>query len=272
MRLNQVREVVYNEVNEVYICEDRNSGKAAYYTLWKIKDHLLSKALLEELSRKHRIDSGKNFFAGKDFMGFLFPYEKERPLFRFYAGKMRSLKERERIRMELVKACMMEDISSALLYLLLAQRQIQLQEDHTVRFSYGLDLRQFDRTKTEQDCVNLCAELLVELMEEESGKINLSQSLLTKRLHKGGYYEFSQLYRDLKLSSARSGKRNILKKAAEFAAARKDTIFRALLAACFLMVLLAFVMIVSQAIFGEIPFFRIFQKCFETIGTESLLQ
>ena len=48
------------------------------------------------------------------------------------------------------------------------------------------------------------------------------------------------------------------------------TLFRILLLLCIVLLLCAAVMVISQIIFGDIPLLRLFQHCFDVIGTENL--
>lgn len=270
--LNQIREVLCNPINEVYVCEDMNSTYASYYTLWKIKDHTMAKEILKALHKNMENSICIDSFAGKNFMGFLLPFEKERPIYRFYAGKIRSEDEKQKVYIDFIKVCMTQNIPPAILYLLLYQKQIHMQADFSIHFSYFLDFSEFDSNKNEKDCVNLCAGILLELMKEEVSKKNLTESLIKKRMEKKGYENFTQLYKDVKLSSKKNSKNGFMRKIVKSVYKWKDYIFRVLLILLFIMIILAIIMIISQIIFGEIPFFRLFQDCFEKIGTESLLQ
>lgn len=269
--LNVIREVLYNEVNEVYVCQDENCKLNNYYTFWKVKDHQLAKKIIEMLTEAEQKKLGNEYFAGKNFMGFLFPYEEERPLFRFFESNGNSRKEREIIYFAIVKSCMINEIPNPLCYLLMSQKQMQLNKDNVINFSYFVDLREFDSTIKEADCVNLCASLLLELMKKSEKKSD-SYSLLKKKMEKQSYLQWNQLYKDLKISCRQQKKRNYLVLLKKKIAKNKNNLFYILLWVSCVFLILSLIMIISQMIFREIPFFRIFQNCFEQIGTQSLLQ
>ena len=52
----------------------------------------------------------------------------------------------------------------------------------------------------------------------------------------------------------------------------RDRIFRLLLVLSAVAVVVALIMLISQIIFGDIPLLRLFERAFEQIGTESLIQ
>lgn len=55
-------------------------------------------------------------------------------------------------------------------------------------------------------------------------------------------------------------------------ARRQDVLFRILLCICLILGGLALVSLISQLLFGDIPWLRILFNGFKTIGTESLLR
>ena len=67
-------------------------------------------------------------------------------------------------------------------------------------------------------------------------------------------------------------KDGILTKIRRFFRHNQDRIFRLVLILAVLMGILALTMVVSQIIFGDVPFLRLFVNTFKQIGTESLLQ
>lgn len=130
----------------------------------------------------------------------------------------------------------------------------------------------------EKECATLCAQKIFPMLGESSmgknGKPSRATSyhLLEKRSWKSGYHRFTDLYKDLKMASVPLKKEGILLRIKKFFRHNRDRLFRLLLILCVVLGLLALMMILSQMIFSDVPFLRLFVNTFKQIGTESLLQ
>ena len=274
MQLNTVRVVQKSAANDVLVCKDLNSDTGSLYTLLVIKEHRVVKQILEMLKKSgdgKRSACITEFSWNGDFC-MVFPYKKERPLRAFYAGERFSLPKCETICIHLILACMTEGVPYPLLYLMLRQGQIHLAKDDSVYLSYQLDLSELDASVTEKECVVQCAAVLQELLAPKAPQKAVSYTLLTKKTEKRSYSEFSELYRDIRIAAVPEKKQGIRTRLSAWLAAYKDTLFRILLVICSFLAIIVAVTFLTQLIFGDAPWLRLFTNGFEVIGTESLKQ
>lgn len=274
-RLNCIRKVLENEVNDVWIAEDISAeGNKQYYTLLVIKKHETAKTLMEiwEAGRNAGRKSGAQMAAWKEEFCVVYPYRKERLLEKFYNGAACSGKECGQICMNLIAECISGEEPWPLLYLLLKQRQINLAKDYSVSFSYLLDLSGLSAETDERACVMKCADIVLEIMRQNKDmEKTIGKKLVQKKLLKEGYAGFTELFRDIHMDAGAWEKVKPLQRVKAFLREKKSRILRILLVLSVLLGIIALLMILSQIVFGDIPFLRIFTNSFRTIGSESLL-
>lgn len=274
MNLNCIQIVFSNPVNDVLICRDMNGEEGNIYTVIAIKQHEIAKKLLEVCANENKphdyflIDHFS--YMGQDI--WVFPYAKERPISRFYTGDSLEVTQCEDVCRSLVLNCISCGLPFPILYMVLTQGLIHISKELSVYFSYGFDLRLFDETKTEQDCVVECAKILLSLLETKSSQKAISYKLLQKRTNSMGYHLFAELYKDIIFSASYKGRLNIIKKFRIWFDDKKDSLFQVLLVICVILISFAVVSILTQLIFGDVPWLRVFVNSFKQIGTESLLQ
>lgn len=273
MRLKTVNEVFHGQVNDVSVCSDFGKGNKAFYFLWVVKEHTAAKKILEAVHAfgQEEVPYLECFSDGEN-LCFLFPYEEERPLSRFYQGQQMLFLEALEVCVKVVEECMICGLPPSLLYLFLEQQKIQIRRDRSIYFSYVLDLKEFDTQKSEKDCVLSCARLLEGLLTKTRAK-EKSLELIRKKMKREQYGSFPELYHDLKIMGTSLGRvsfnRGLLK---EFYIKNHDRIFKVLLAISGALLFAVIIMLISQLLFGGIPLLRLFSNSFEQIGTESLLQ
>ena len=274
LTLNSVSEVVKGKVNDVYICEDIGSKQKNFYTLWVIHDHETVKMLLEVFEKAG--DRGKGSyienFACKEGLCLVFSYEEERFLSEFYMGTVFTLQECETICMNLILQCISVKLPYPLLYLLLSQDRIHMKKDKSIYLSYELDLEKLDPLKDEGDCAGKCASILMTLLEPKKREKATSYRILEMKVPKDCYNSFTELYKDVKLAAAPQRKMKFTRRLKLWWNRHRDTIFRILLFVCAFVAIVAIIMILSQLILGDVPFYRFFINPFKTIGTQSLVQ
>ena len=274
MQLKNLSVVKRSSTGEVRICEDVNSKTGNRYTVLVLHDHDIVHSVLETYDHaKSYIEEPTyvDMFSdeGKFFM--VFPYIPERPLMKFYMGGSLTLRECEDICVNLIIACMTSNLPWPILYLLLVQREIQLSQDHLVQFSYNLDLTEFDPTIGESACVVECAKLLIELLEAKVNRRANSYFLLTKKIDRQSYDYFKDLYKDLKIAREPIRKGGILLRLKLWYMRNKDTLFYVLLRICIVLALFVLITFLTNLIFGDVPWLRLFIRSFEKIGLESLV-
>ena len=280
MILQQTQEIFRGQVNDVIVCQDQGNSSGPFYTVLVVHDRKLAKKLMELFH--DRSGQPKNKFVAdytwRDSYLMVFDYTRERPLQQFFASEIQTFAECEQLCMNLTVECIAGGTPFPILYLQLLQDQINISKDKNVYLSYSIDLTEFSEDITERECATLCAQKIFNMLGQvgiaKKGRVErvTSYKLLENRSWKSGYHRFTDLYKDLKMACIPTKKDGIIRRLQLFFKHQQDGIFRILLFLCVVLGIIAVIMILSQIIFGDIPFLRIFINSFKTIGTESLLQ
>lgn len=274
MRLKCIRVIERTKVNDIMICQDLSSTEEALYTVLVVYDHEIVKKFLTvyEQSAYSKEASCIESFSAQGAFVIVYPYFKERALRDFYMGDSYQLSECEEICINTILACIASEIPYPILYLILEQRQLHLAKNHNVYLGLSIRLEELDPNKTEQDCAVQCAKILRELLEPKSAQKAISYQLLDKKIAKKSYRRFTELYKDIRIAAAPKKRRGLLASVRAWFVRNRDQIFRVMFWVCILLVLVVIATFVTQAIFGDIPWLRLFINGFKYIGTESLLQ
>ena len=279
MELEVISALFRDEVNDAVVCRDRKSASGASYLLLVIHDRNCAKMMLQILGDSNR--TGENpcllRFAQNEELIFVFPYREERKFSAFSKGQLVSQKEGERISVQLVMECLSTGLPWPLLYLALEQDCVQLAQDGTVYFTLALHLSELNPERTERSCVSSCTRLILELLDapvagnrKKARKPLKSYELIRKKNLKNAYTSFTELYHDIKLTALPPKKTGLKNRAKGVWRRNKDTLFRVLLVICGILVVIALAALITQVIYGEIPWLRVFQHTFDVIGTENL--
>lgn len=274
MELECIRTIFQGNVNDVYICRDCNVKGDIPYTLLVIKEHTIARKYLEifEKAGKKAINSYIDRFSDKGYFCMLFEYKQERPMKDFYMGGSISLEESEEICISVILKCMESCLPYPILYMVLEQGQLHLAKDRSIYFSHYLNMERLDEKKTEKDCAHLCATILKELLKSKASSKGFAYRVLEKKIRRESYGCFVDLYRDLKLTATPKEEKGLGRKIKAFFGKYRDVLLRIFYFLCIIIILLALLSLVSQMIFGDIPWLRIIINGFKKIGTESLLQ
>lgn len=269
--LTVISQVFASEINEVYICRDIRYTGNPYYTVILIQQSRIARQIIKAFETgKTEESSALEYFSAPDSLGLVLPYENQRSLSEFYMGELLSARECEVICTNLVIQCMVSKIPPQLLYLILTQKNIQIQRDNSISFSWFLDLRRYDDNRTGRDCVRRCGEIIVSLLEPCRKKKEKSYDLIRRKTYKNGYTDFTELYRDIILTAESEKKTGLRIRWKNFLEKKKDSLFRLLLLICIILILLTLVILLSQILSGEVRLFRLFFNPFKKIGTETL--
>lgn len=271
MTYNSVRKVFHGKVNDVEICESAINGPSAYYTLLLIKDHEIVKELVRVLESTPEGSCCQDFFDTPEGFCAIFGYVKERRLEDFFMAKDMSLATCEEICLNLVVQCMTSGIPYPLLQLILEQRQIELRRDNSVALNWCLDLEKLDEQCDEAHCVMQCALIIRDMLEKKITKKNVGYKLLAKKIPRQSYVSFRELYKDIRLATSSAGKRSLWARFKAFLNEHEGMIFRIILITCSILIIAALVVLISKAVWGDIPLLRLFYNTFNKIGTESLI-
>ena len=276
MELEVVSELFHGRVNDVAVCRNRLSPAGALYTLLIVRDRACARNMLEVMENGERSGDSPciTYLTHNEQLVFVFPYREERKFSAFARGQAESRGTAEAIAINLVMACLSSGLPWPLLYLALEQDCVQISRENSVYFTLNLDLAGLDVRKDERKCASSCARLLLELLEVTDGRKRSKQlksyELIRKKSAKNAYARFPELYQDIKLTAVPMEKPSLKTKLKGIWHRNRDRLFRLLLVVCVLLVLVALAMLVTQLIFGEIPWLRLFQHTFDVIGTENL--
>ncbi|MCD8326453.1 MAG: hypothetical protein LUC90_07155 [Lachnospiraceae bacterium] len=272
MKLLCVRTIKSNTVNDVLVCRDLNSAAGTLYTVLAVKAHETVKLCLEMFRMRgiSEKDVCVHSFSDQGVFCMVFEYKPERPLSDFYTGRFYTLQECEAICVQVIMACITSGLPYPFLYLVLKQGQLNLSKDHSVYLGYQIDLQELDITKTERDCVVKCAGILRGLLKPKASSKAFSYRLLEKKIDRRSYTSFTELYKDIRVAAAPEKKKGIIKRLKAWFVRRQDIVFRILMYLCVVLAVFVLVSVVTQLLFGDVPWLRLLFNGFKTIGTESL--
>lgn len=274
--LEVISEVFHGSVNDVVVCRNRLSASGARYTLLVVRDRDCARRMLSVMERGVPGEEAAclGHFSQNEALIFVFPFREERRFSAFAAGQKVSPMIGEQICIQLVMECLSSGLPWPLLYLVLEQDRVQIAQDNTVYFTVCLDLKDLQEDITERQCVSSCARLMMTLLTAPAagnrrGALK-SYELIRKKSAKNAYAGFPELYRDIKLTAVPAEKTTLGSRLRGVWQRSRDRLFRVLLVVCILLVLVALAALVTQIIFGDIPWLRLFQNNFDVIGTENL--
>ena len=267
--------ILRSAVNDCYTAKPEGGNDGREFTLIVVNDHDTVKTMMEIESKRPgspedwaRIEA---FTSGQSYV-LVFPYRQERPLDRFFVGEAYTLQRCEEICTNLLLTCISCNLSYPMLYLVLTQGLINLARDDSIYMSYGVDLKELDRTRTERDCAVKCADIMLSVLETKSDQKNISYELLSKKSANNSYSRFTELYRDLRIASTPVKKRKLLVRIKSFFYRNSDRLFGILFWVSLILGIVALVLLLTHLVWGDVPFLRIFFNSFKNIGTESLQQ
>lgn len=263
-----VMEVWKGDTNDIFICRDMVSGRENFYTLLVVHDHEIVRRLLCVMERSpHGYECCVEVFWQGDVYCAVFPHVKERYLKSFYMPAQIPLETCGEICENLILACMLSKLPHPLLYLTLEQEQIHLLKDQSVALGYTVELDELDEGIGERECARQCAGVIRELLAPGNGRESMAYQFFMK---KWDYEDFGTLYRDMRLVKRTMKKRGKLTGLELLIRSRRDGFLKLLRVLCVGVIFLTMVVLLSRAVWGEIPFLRIMVNHFKVIGTQSL--
>lgn len=251
--------ILQSDTNDVYLCLRRPGNFRCL--VWIIRDRGVTRMLLRETGAH---PWGECFPAG-EYMGMELPWEEKRPLKRFWNPQKGGRGERERICREIISLSITSHLPGPLLYRVLEEEKIQIRKDGTLYFSYDFSLDGLRPGCTEQECVQVCARILRQILAQGDKKERRLAQLLEKKLARDRYPGFLELYRDFRRPA-----KHRKKKLSSLPEKWKKRLFRTAAVCAGLLLIITVVLFVSQLAFGQIPFLNLFQGPLEQIGTETL--
>ncbi len=274
LRYRLLHRVKRSSANEVLICEDTLDSAGGKCTVLAVEDHRMLHRLIDIYDSREDIpneavplilsEEGRSYV--------VYPYVPERPMEDFYMGGAMTLKECEEVCVNLIISCMTSNLPWPVLYLVLKQKEIQLSRDHSVHLSYRIDLSTLDDTVGESECAVECAKILLDLLEPKASSKAKSYLLLRKKTEKYSYASFKELYKDVEIAAEPDEKHGIISRFKAWFNRNKPVLFRILLWVSIILGLFVVITFLTNLIFGDVPWLRLFIRSFERIGLESMLQ
>ncbi len=273
-RYKTVQKVKRSDVNEVTVCEDLEDERNQLFTVLSVSDHHVMRRFIEIYDKADYIEENTviNMFSDDGKFFIVYPYVKERALQDFYMGGALTLHECEEICVNLIIACMTSNLPWPVLYLVLKQREIQLAKDGAITLSYRVDLSELDAGIGEKECAIECAAILIGLLEPKSRRKANSYVLLKKKTEKYSYNSFKDLYKDVEIAAEPERKKGFVASIKAWFNRNKHTLFRVLMWVSLILALFVIITFLTNLIFGDVPWLRLFIRNFERIGLESLLR
>lgn len=268
---NILQEISSEEGERIVAAEPLGDVSGDIRLLWLVSDQAMSLKLVRLLAAGGE-DSPCRIFMSGPLTCFSFPYEEQRPLSRFYFKSVLPFEEKARIIRAFAVLCMTSALPAGLIYEILKQGQVMLHADNSLSFNYVLRLHPRFGEHEEAETVQMCAEVILDMLDTKDPADVLARALISKRYARDGYRTWVTLYRDVQAVTEPKERKKVKARVIGGFESRKDRIVRALLFLALILTSLALLLLLSQIITGEIPFFNIFTRSFTKIGTESLLQ
>ena len=274
MRLLVVGTKSIGEVNDIYICRDLNSSGGILYTVIEVHDHDVVRTILEMFRMSDRRGEGILIeeFAQGDQEILVFPYHRERPLKDFYNGEALTLAQCEEVCISTILTCITCNLPYPILYLLLKNDQLQLAVDNSVFLGFEMNLTELDTEVSESDCTDVCASILLELLEPKAGQKATSYYLLSKKTANGSYTRFTDLYRDITIAAVTKKKLTPWVRLKLWFKRNTDRFLGILFWLSVILGVIALSLLISRLFFGGNSWLRLLFNTFKKIGTESMLQ
>lgn len=271
MTLDTVMEVFSGKVNSVSVCRDKSLNIDNYYYLHRVHDHDVARMIIQLLEDYPEAKESISYMGGEadDFL-LAFDYYRPRPLLDFYMGSVRKLTESEDILKGLIVECIATKLPMPILYLVITQSKINLSQDGTISFDMSIDFTNLDPGIKERDCVRALAELVRNLLAEQTKKDSLSLQLVRSKLSRGSYQVFRELYVDVSLAATNKERMKFSERWRRFWHLYGGVFFRILVVLSIIAAIVALIFLISNIATSGIPLFRIFINSFKKIGTLEL--
>ena len=149
---------------------------------------------------------------------------------------------------------------------------LNLASDGSVYFGYEMDLSKLDDTISEKECTDICAKILLKMLQPKAGQKATSYYLLEKKTANSSYTRFPDLYRDITIAAVSKKKITVWFLIKLWIKRNSDTIIGVLFWISLILAVITLSIILSRIFLGGNSWFRLLFNTFKKIGTESLLQ
>lgn len=270
--LEDIRVIYSGEAGRITVCRDRAASLETIYTCVTVPNGKTARELLALLETGTEPPPAYRRAVAEDkALLLLFEYREERRFSSFSRAQLVTQRDKERACAELVLTCMAERLPPPILYLALSEENLNLSADGKIYFNFFLQPDRFDPGITQAQCTARCAQLVRAALALHTGrKTPQSLTLLDKKINRGAYRQFAELYRDLQFASLPAGTPEKLAQKVFSSAKRLLVRFARpglVLCACFAVAAAA--LFVSHTFFSS-GFFAQRNHALDIIGTETL--
>ena len=254
----QIQGILYEgEKGNVGLGQKEDGGKIC---VWIVTDREIIRNLLAlQEEQKGKVPWEKSYMEG-DTLILNFPYEKRRRLTEFLpAGK--SLED---FWIKILILCMSCNLPWPMLMLVLESKAVNIRQDGTLYIGYDLNYDSIHFDAVEADCVRVCGRWLQDGLtgrkKKQRKKRLPEEKLAEKKLNRGVYKTFLELYQDLYI-------RKVQKQTEGLWLPKDDRVFYILFGFGLILFLIALGTVIVFLITGETPLFQLFQEPLRQIGT-----
>lgn len=271
-----IRTVAKTDLCDVLVCRDAASASGGLFTVISVKTADKAKEFLKSLENTEIRDKDNSPYIGSRSDGgslsLYFRYRPERKLASFQNQLITPLM-REKTCVSLIMECMTTQVPFSVLYEALSEENLNISEDGNTYFNYFITADNFDAQRGEKECVNRCADIVLNILsgvsERKQRKLK-SLILVRKKVDRGAYNTFAELYKDISFTQLSAKKIGLLDRLKAWFERNKDRLFRILITVCILLAVFALVMLVSNLLFGGFGWFSMRYTELDVIGTETL--
>lgn len=253
---------------DVYICESEEESELYY--IWAVKDSILSRNMTKVFMEDGVYKGIDCFFVGALYC-IVFPYEKDRNLFKFAIPDKDESKWAREICLKLIFLCMSSRLPWEILYILITEKKISIRNNGEVYFNYNISIIDMEN-KTQKDCTSALGMYMENMLKERKCSNWSGYRLICMKNKRKNYISLSELYQDINNSIEIDVSDNIGKKLLIILNENKPIIIRTFKVLCITVAFIAVIVFISNIVFDESPFYRLFFNTFKKIGTETLLQ
>ncbi|MBP0979343.1 MAG: hypothetical protein J6C55_01700 [Oscillospiraceae bacterium] len=283
-KLEKIRTVLSNDVNDIYICKNiLDKNDTGFYTLVRIHNTNVIKEVLEAIYKNNKDYESNNLpkslfcdiFVEVDTLNILIKYFEPRKLFLYLKSYMTTDYDQHVIIKNFLYQCLALDVDYRILNLILDKNNINLNEDLSVFFNGFLDFSKFDKSADEKLCVQKCCDLINDILVSNEELTEKSQvksiNLFIKKKRNNAYKKMIDLYNDFKIKETKykKNKESIFENIKSyFLEISQDKLKKIIFSIGLVLIILALIILVCDLFRLDLPFKK--YQGMNTIGTVNM--
>lgn len=170
MRLETVRTVLSNDVNEVSVCVDLKRRSGVFYTVVSIYSADVRKKIASLIATANLFANNHDFigsYTQGDSLNLVFLYRNEATFERHESIYATSFSVRKQIAEKMMVSLAETQLTGSIGLLLLDSRNVNIAPDLSIYYNYFLDFAQWKEEKSETDFYMECAQLVFRVISAE---------------------------------------------------------------------------------------------------------